>query len=1217
MAESDDKPASSPPAPPAQPKERRSFARRWLVRLPIVVLLFLVTLVVLTQALLWSDLPRRIAEREIGKALGATARIGKLSISWGGRTRLSDVSLTLPLAEEPIAKIASIEVVHTALPLLVWDVNVESAHADGADIRLLEDSAGHWNGLRLLTRRGPAAEAEPPDAAGRRRPALPDSPDVLVTNASVRITRRDGRSGTIEGLRLEWTRMSPVEQKLHVQVGDSATVDGRAAREPGVPHEVHVTANAIPGSLRPLLEGVPGDVAVDARWHGRFDAEGGLAARLEVDRAVAGGTSADGTATLAVGRDGRATVAPRGFTIRPEAGPAVVLASGEASLDETRTIRIHRLRGEVAPAGSAIVDGQLQLDSLDGRLSVVWQRVHHAGTTTGGQVDVATARPLQGGLRVDASGTADIATDAGRLDVTLKASAVGSSLAHADATLETGPLLWTPVADPSAVVRAPALRATVEAREHLIRLASLRPEDPSSADELVATAAFDRSRQFWWAAIDGTGIRLERLGVTAARGANLPPLDLNFDAYGTPTRANVKHLYLRHARARAWATGFFDATDPEPLRLDTWAWYDLPKLLPDQQPDREEFSEAAAALRADDAQISGLVARGVIAGTLQPRNLRARGVVIANDLVVRGRRVGDVEMDVEAVVSDAGGTLRSNEIQLLDAGWTLFGSWAPGDGEPPRLVVSWRGLPADRVGELFKVDPDFLDGVIDSGEAVFDLPSTEFRQIRMAASAKGSGLRYKELTADTLELSATLENSLLTAYPTLTSRGGRLSAEVSTYVVAGRTTARLVDPAELATLRLKAQLDDWPSPPIARPDSAVGDLGALVSGEAALDLDRRQKGLAGLRADAALTSRIVRGADAELPVGDAVLVGRLREGRVELSEFTLNALGGAAVAAGVLDLYQPNQTRLDVTLDNLAPADLAWLAPPLEDVNGRFSGFARLFPAPGERPLAPLELRLGLRSDGGGWRAVPVDSVAAHGFASFTSPEEFRLVTRSAEVLAAGGLIKPFARVSRAPGQPLTQLLTADLEGVELQPFVESFDDDGRPVRGKVSGEVRVYGQARSVERMSAEARVNLTQSDLANFGPIAALYNAMRVGTAGDEPLGEGAISLRVEDNRLTVVNATYFNRGVYVRGYGTVSELERMPDSSLNLTLIGSAQPLRDIKLPFFADADKIMEALQANLTSIRAEGTLKDPVPRQATLSELGDTARRLLVGEVQKE
>lgn len=1200
--------------PSSPPVRRRNPLRRWLRRLPLIALAFLATVVALTQILLWSDLPRRIAEREISRVLRAHATVGGVSISWGGRTKLTDVAVTLPLADTPALRARSIEVSHTALPLLVWDFNVRSARVDGASVRLQEDTAGRWNLAQLLA----ATEDAPSQPAGPvgRAPALPALPEVRVDDATIDVIRPDGRQGSVTSITLHLAPVGRAEYRLTARAGDDASLDGRFAAGAGVTHAVRLRLRQVPVSLRPAVPELPQPLTLDCEWSGRVEAGARLAGQVHFNRLTVGDLAVDGSADASLAPGLIGSVAPHRLNVRVGDGPSAEFDAGRVRFDST-ALTIERVRAQFAPAGAAVLEGRLLRGTQEGTLSAAWDNVRHAGVASSGRIDMTTRRPLAGGLQAEAKVVADAATDAGRLGLESTIRFEGTSPDAFEATVSTAPLTWVPRSDPSAVVRAPALRAVIVGRGNLIELTSLTPQDSTAAETLQASGAYDRAARFWWASLDGRAVKLQRLGIDA-RAA--PQIDVNVDAYGSPTRANVRQAFIRTGRARAWASGYYDTSEPEPLRLDTWAWLDVPRTAPDRRPDRTEYRRAAAALRADDAQISGLVARGVVAGTLEPRNLRARGVVTANDLLLRGRRVGDVQIDVEAEATGDAARLQSNEVQLLDARWTLIGEYSRRSGRPPRLLVAWRELPLDRVGELFGIDPERLDGVIDRGDATIDVPSAALRELKLRATAEGSHLRFDRYATDRLTLSAELNDGTLVARPVATFGDGRIDSEVTATVVADESAVG-VGGDEL--IRGKVTLTNWHVVAQLPPTGGEADsepISAVVSGDLAWTYDARLPGFEGVAGDAAISARLRRDRDADQSVGSANVRAALRGGRINLSELTVEAIGGTMIAAGAIDLADLQRSRLDATFNRLSPADLAWLAPPLAELRGRFSGFARVAPAVEPRPLAPVELRLSLRGDGDeppAWRKAPLESLTAHAFAAYESPESFRLVIASAEAHVAGGVVKPFARVSRSATQPLTQLFSAEFSGIDLEPVAASFDDDGRPVRGRLAGEVRVYGQARAVERLSAEGRFAVTESDLANFGPIAAMYDAMRIGTSGPQPRGEGSATIRVEDNRLTIVNAAYFNRGAYITGYGTVTELQRMPESPLNLTLIGSAQPLRDIRLPLFADADKLMEVLQTSVTTIRAEGTLKDPVARQATLSELGSTARKFLLGQAGDE
>ena len=56
------------------------------------------------------------------KQLGAAAKIESVSIGWGGTTTVSGVTITLPMARQPIVQIKQLTVRHDALPLMLVDL---------------------------------------------------------------------------------------------------------------------------------------------------------------------------------------------------------------------------------------------------------------------------------------------------------------------------------------------------------------------------------------------------------------------------------------------------------------------------------------------------------------------------------------------------------------------------------------------------------------------------------------------------------------------------------------------------------------------------------------------------------------------------------------------------------------------------------------------------------------------------------------------------------------------------------------------------------------------------------------------------------------------------------------------------------------------------------------------------------------------------------------
>ena len=68
----------------------------------------------------------------------------------------------------------------------------------------------------------------------------------------------------------------------------------------------------------------------------------------------------------------------------------------------------------------------------------------------------------------------------------------------------------------------------------------------------------------------------------------------------------------------------------------------------------------------------------------------------------------------------------------------------------------------------------------------------------------------------------------------------------------------------------------------------------------------------------------------------------------------------------------------------------------------------------------------------------------------------------------------------------------------------------------------------------------------------------------------------------------------------------------------VVGSARPLKDLKLPLLADVDQIMGVLQQDLTTVKLDGPLEHGGnAKLVPFGEAGAALKRFIVGEVQTE
>jgi hypothetical protein len=74
---------------------------------------------------------------------------------------------------------------------------------------------------------------------------------------------------------------------------------------------------------------------------------------------------------------------------------------------------------------------------------------------------------------------------------------------------------------------------------------------------------------------------------------------------------------------------------------------------------------------------------------------------------------------------------------------------------------------------------------------------------------------------------------------------------------------------------------------------------------------------------------------------------------------------------------------------------------------------------------------------------------------------------------------------------------------------------------------------------------------------------------------------------------------------------------DNPILGSAVGTARPLKNIKLPLFAEADAVLSELQGQLTTVEFKGTVREPNKdyiRLVSLAKAGKELRSLVLGEV---
>ena len=261
-------------------------------------------------------------------------------------------------------------------------------------------------------------------------------------------------------------------------------------------------------------------------------------------------------------------------------------------------------------------------------------------------------------------------------------------------------------------------------------------------------------------------------------------------------------------------------------------------------------------------------------------------------------------------------------------------------------------------------------------------------------------------------------------------------------------------------------------------------------------------------------------------------------------------------------------------------------------------------------------------------------------------------------IRVAGGEVRPFVRLASQPGRLAPRsvdergpdILSGQVSATFRQLQVGAAARSVRPddaklakVRARVGGEINLranlddpskLASLEALAKLSGSGRLDLSDADLKGVGVLNKLVGAAakkeedrKAKTGKDEgygadpnATGHGTVRFQLEADALRVTSLDLLVEGIQIQGAPVVSNLSALPKSELSGVVIAAARPLGNIKLPFFADADQILGALQQSAASFRLKGTLENLGPgslEQTSIADAGGTLKEILTGEAAKK
>jgi len=1156
--------------PHAAEPARRSPLRRWFRRAVLIVVGLLLLLVAAVQITLWTDFPRRLVLHLVERQSGLRISADELSTGWFGHTALRNVKISLPLANpsQPMLSVPELHLEHTWLISIVLldRFRLEELVLENPVLTLRQSPSGIWDATEAAAVIGRGVAARAANAASGPTPTR-QLFRVRIADAVVRVIDNQSRETRIEPLSFTLLPHGPLVYRCEAAVPDHLSLTGELVPGTIWQHELKLSAKDIHGWIRPFIRGLPANTQLAATWRGQQDQQGGVRGSLDVESFACGRIAASGPARVALSAQA-IDVRPEGMLVRTgEAEFGELRLVGGAMRATARTLALDALQLRVA-GGPAEVSGQWDRAEGTADVTAQWREVPlPARAKESGRITASLRRPWPGGPRIEATvSSAGVLDEGQQWDTTFRLTGSGSDFTAMDwvATIDQ----FTFAGERETTLRD--ITAKFRTRGQLISLEDLQA---ARIPKLSARGEMRLDTRRWWLWVRG-----DEIAVPARYGSRLL-FDVNASGEARATDRTtlepahftlVDNIYVCLGDVECTARGFYDSTIAQPLQLDLW------------------IAQRPTAGTNPDAYLRGrLRVDAHASGSLRPIDVKLAGYARGRNVVLNNRQLGDLLADIKGTVTPTHVELGTARLKLFGGQWDATCKWPIDFPETPiELEVAGRSFSLDQL--LAGLNARGLAGTADGSSRIL---ISDFARDRIQASGQ---FDVREFTAPGF------------VAPQVTGRIQLADGALRFDTIEARNGGGVMHATAATTLSrasawdITADVSDWPY----RIHQADADM--LLTGKAQLGLDLVRKTATGpLNLSAALDAR-------GTPLGTASLDARFTGRQLDVDRFALDALDGTVRGRGSYGFESPLRTAVDLSLTNIDARKLALYVPQMRGIAGKLDGVIVSGPDDNPRALEPWRLNVSLRAVDGRCGDLPWERVDLTAYANNS-----RAVAESLHLRVADGEVRGFGRISRHNQGVVTSQLQLSFDNLNLDQIVHALEPRADSMPGRLSGIITLAGDPRDPRSVFGNLLLNLTQANLVNVDAVALLYNLMRVGAKTDQPTGHGTARARIENNMLDITEARIFNHGVEMRGIGVIRELFKIPDSPINATLVGSARPFKDINFPFFASMDQMFSVLQSNVTTVRVNGTLRNPQVRSATFDEVNSSLRLILLGEARSD
>ena len=1101
-------------------------------------------------ALLATDLPRRWALGLAERATGLEISLQELEIGLLGRSRLEGLRVTLPGSERPILRVDALAVTHAAVPAMAWrGLGLERLRLEAPRLRLVRDELGVWNAQELAAMLPRGEQESGPTSL----------PAIRVRDARATIVRPATDPQRIGPLALRGAARPDGSWGLELSLdGDAARLVGALAPSRGWRQTLDLRAGA--EAFAGLGLAWLGPVDLEATWRGRIG-PAGPEGRLRISSGRVGPLRVRGDLELASSGPGP-VLRPAGLTVASAgegfAWPPIELVGGALRYTDG-AVAVSDLEARAGPV-DVTAEGSVDPTALTGRLELR----HHGAygdTEHRGALEIATRPAPPGRRRLAITSRLTVEGPFGRIQARGSAELTTEG-PRLTGKIELADLLWR---KGRRGIELGDIAARLRLNEEGIRLRT-RDVDADPGVRVSGDLAWDTAD--WHVRARAAGLRL--------RGPDARRLRGELAAHGTGAAVRLERGVLA-----------VTAAEGEPaigeLRVSASGRY-RPGVGREGVPIRARIALACTGTAGSDASapLGRWRIETDVEGTPRPLALHFDGTLAADALPPEVASwmgpVDGVRTRLRGTVDAQGASFESGGFELLGSVTRISGHLGVGG---PRMTAELEALEAAAIPAL-----GASAGRVDASVTAL-MPQWRPEGLSVAGEWSANALRIGPLVADRASGKLAVRDGRLRLDPVRLERG---DATVEGVVSVGRPPARRVT----ARVRMRR----WPL------DLRGGAVAVRASGRLHANFDGRAA-----TADGALelreTSLAVRG----VPILD------LASARFALAERDLVVEGVDGVflggrieeARGRIDAADWTRSRLRFEWRDAEPGRMGAWHPVLEPLAGRVSGRLRVAPSEDPHAREPCRIELRLRRDGLRYRRLDIEPGR---FVILAGPE--RVVLQQGPLAIAGGEIELWGRLRRRSPRPFA-LVQARLTELAIPPILRAVAPADPPdVEGVLSGRVTVSGPVFDRERLGGDASLSLERADLGKAPGFTLLYNTLSF-QLGDEPIGHGQLSARLEGPSLELQRLHYFNRGLEVNGQGRIADVWRGGASPVEGRVLGVLAPLRDTRLPGAELLTGLLQAAQGEAALVRIEGRLSEPAARLRPFSDVGQALGDILGGD----